>query len=214
MARYAVGLTGGIASGKSAAADRFAALGIEVVDADVVARAVVAPGSPGLAQLVDLFGAGILDAAGMLDRRRMRERVFGDPAARRQLEAVVHPLVRAEVQARVADAASPYAVAAIPLLAEGGGRAAYPWMDRILVIDVRPDLQRERVMRRDGIDASLAGRMIAAQASRTQRLAIADDILVNDGPLDGLHAQVDALDRRYRQLARAADRTRARLREG
>ena len=201
MARYAVGLTGGIASGKSAAAERFAALGIDVVDADVVARAVVAPGTPGLAQLVDAFGADVLDATGALDRRRMRERIFDDPAARRSLEAIVHPLVRREVMAAIQAAASPYAVAAVPLLAESGGRVAYPWMARILVIDVHAETQRERVMRRDSIDASLADRMIAAQASRSQRLAIADDVVVNDGTLEALHAQIDALDHRYRRFA-------------
>lgn len=209
MARYAVGLTGGIASGKSAAAERFAALGVEVVDADVVARAVVAAGSDGLARLVETFGTAILDADGGLDRRRMRERVFEDADARRRLEAIVHPLVRQRLRAGIGAATGPYAIAAIPLLAEGGGRAAYPWMDRILVIDVHPALQRARVMRRDGIDAALAARMIAAQATRAQRLAIADDIVVNDGTLDALHAQVDALDRRYRRLASATGRGRA-----
>lgn len=200
MAHYAVGLTGGIASGKSAAAERFAALGVDVVDADDVARAVVAPGSPGLAQVVDAFGTGVLDATGALDRRRMRERIFDDPAARRSLESIVHPLVRLQMLAAIEAAAGPYAVAAIPLLAEGGGRAAYPWIDRILVIDVNAMTQRERVMRRDAIDASLADRMIAAQASRSRRLAIADDVVVNDGTLEALHVQIDALDRRYRRF--------------
>lgn len=204
MTRYAVGLTGGIASGKSAAADRFAALGVAVVDADVIARDVVAPRSAGLAALIEAFGANILDARGMLDRRRMRERVFADAEARSRLESIVHPLVRREMHARVEAAPGPYAVAAIPLLAEGGGRDAYPWMDRILVVDVPPHVQRERVMQRDGIDAALADRMIGAQATRAQRLTIADDIVVNDASLATLQANVDALDQRYRVLAASA----------
>lgn len=201
MARYAVGLTGGIASGKSAAADAFAALGVEVVDADVLAREVVAPGSDGLHALVEAFGHDILDPDGALDRRRMRERVFGDPAARARLEGVVHPRVRALLRERLAAARGPYAIAAIPLLAEGGGREAYPTLDRILVIDVDPATQHARTMARDGIDAELASRMIAAQASRAERFAAADDVIANDGTLAALHRHVTALDRRYRAWA-------------
>ena len=204
MAAPAIGLTGGIASGKSSVAARFAALGVDVVDADAVAREVVAPGTPGLGELVGAFGPGILDADGALDRRRMRERVFDDAQARRRLEAIVHPRVRRGMHEALERARGPYAVAAVPLLAEGGGRAAYPWMQRILVVDVPAALQLERVTRRDGIDAALAARMIAAQATRMQRLAIADDVLVNDASLSELAAQVDALDRRYRRLAREA----------
>lgn len=204
MAGYAVGLTGGVASGKSAAADAFAALGIAVVDADVLAREVVAAGSEGLALLVQAFGDGILGASGQLDRRRMRERVFADADARMQLEAIIHPRVRTLLRDRLAAAAGPYAIAAIPLLAEGGGRQAYPTLDRILVIDVGEAVQRERLVRRDGIDGALAQRMISAQATRQQRLAIADDVLVNAESLDELAGHVRSLDRRYRALAEIA----------
>ncbi len=198
---YAIGLTGGIASGKSEVSRRFEALGIVVADADLAARAALAPGSDGLAETVAAFGRDILAADGSLDRAAMRRRVFSDADARRRLEAIVHPRVRAMLAAQCASAASPYAIAAIPLLAEVGGRGAYPWLSRILVVDVPAAVQMERLQRRDGIDASLAAGMLAAQATRRERLAIADDVIANDGPLDALDAQVAALDRRYRALA-------------
>ena len=198
---YAIGLTGGIASGKSEVSRRFEALGIVVADADLAARAALAPGSDGLAETVAAFGRDILAADGSLDRAAMRRRVFSDPDARRRLEAIVHPRVRAMLAAQCASAASPYAIAAIPLLAEVGGRGAYPWLSRILVVDVPAAVQMERLQRRDGIDASLAAGMLAAQATRRERLAIADDVIANDGALDALDAQVAALDRRYRALA-------------
>lgn len=203
MAGYAVGLTGGIASGKSAVAARFAALGVAVLDADLVAREVVAPGSEGLAALVDAFGLGILDATGALDRRRMREQVFADAAARGRLESILHPRIRRLLHERADAATGAYAIVAIPLLAEGGGRAAYPWLDRVLVVDAPETAQLTRLAARDGIDDALARRMVEAQASRTQRLAIADDVLVNAGGVDALDGPVAALDRRYRQLAQA-----------
>jgi len=201
MSRFVIGLTGGVASGKSEVAKRFEALGTAVADADVAARQVLAPGSEGLAEAVAAFGAGILDAAGSLDRAAMRRRVFADHDARRRLEAIVHPRVRGMLEAQCRAAASPHAVAAIPLLAEGGGRASYPWLARILVVDVPELVQMERLQRRDGIDAALAAGMLAAQATRRERLAIADDIIVNDGTLAALDAQVAMLDRKYRTLA-------------
>ena len=203
MSRFVVGLTGGIASGKSAVARAFAAHGVHVADADVAARAAVAVGSPGLAAVVAAFGAGVLDASGALDRAAMRRRIFDDADAKRALEAIVHPRVRAALQAECAAAAGPYAVADIPLLAEAGGRSAYPWLDRILVVDAPVDAQRARLLARDGIDAALADRMIAAQATRAQRLALADDVLANTGTLADLAARVADLDRRYRTLAAA-----------
>jgi dephospho-CoA kinase len=204
MAGYCVGLTGGIASGKSEVARRFAELGVVVADADVAAREAVAPASSGLAELVARFGAQVLDPAGALDRAAMRRLVFTDPAARRQLEAIVHPRVREALADACRAAAGPYAVAAIPLLAEGGGRDAYPWLDRVLVVDAPLASQRERLLRRDDIDDELAERMIAAQAGRLQRLAIADDVLANTGSLQALDAQVAALDAQYRRLAAQA----------
>lgn len=201
MSNYIVAVTGGIASGKSEVTRRFEALGVTVADADVAAREAVAPGSDGLAEVVSAFGDGVLAADGSLDRAAMRQRVFGDEAARRRLEAIIHPRVRAQLRARCESAGGPYAIAAIPLLAEGGGRETYPWADRILVVDVPTEVQQSRLMQRDGSDAELAQRMITAQASREQRLAVADDVIVNDGPLQALQGHVEALDRLYRRLA-------------
>ncbi|MDR0183530.1 dephospho-CoA kinase [Lysobacter arvi] len=203
MSEFIVGVTGGVASGKSEVTRRFEALGVVVADADVAARAAVEAGSDGLAEVVAAFGADVLTPDGQLDRAAMRRHVFGDEAARRRLEAIVHPRVRASLRARCEAANGPYAIAAIPLLAEGGGRDAYPWLSRILVVDVPVDVQRARVMARDRVDAELAQRMIVAQATRDQRLAIADDVIVNDGPIERLASHVAALDRRYRALAAA-----------
>ena len=201
MSDCIIGVTGGVASGKSEVTRRFEAFGITVADADVAARAAVAPGSAGLTAVVEAFGESVLAADGSLDRAAMRQRVFGDESARRRLEHIVHPLVRAQLQRECEAAASPYAIAAIPLLTEGGGRSAYPWLQRILVINAAVQVQCSRLMQRDGIDAALADRMIAAQASRAQRLAIADDVIVNDFGLESLERQILALDRRYRALA-------------
>jgi dephospho-CoA kinase len=202
--KFTIGLTGGVASGKSEVTRRFEALGISVADADVAAREAVAPGSEGLAEVVAEFGRQMLDAAGALDRAAMRRYVFADADARKRLEAIIHPLVRAMLKSACEQAPGPYAIAAIPLLAEGGGRRAYPWLGRILTIDVPRELQFARLMQRDGIDAALAEKMLATQATRGQRLAIADDVIVNDGPLEALDAQVAALDARYRALARSS----------
>ncbi len=201
MASYCIGLTGGIASGKTAVASAFESLGIVVADADVAAREAVAIGSEGLAEVIAIFGVGVLDTHGALDRAAMRKRVFGDNEARKRLEAIVHPRVRETLARQCWEAKSPYAIAAIPLLSEVGGRTAYPWLQRILVVDVPVAVQRERLTRRDGIDTSLIEKMIAAQATREQRLAIADDILVNTGSMETLKQHVAALDARYRSLA-------------
>jgi len=203
MSGFIIGVTGGIASGKSEVTRRFEALGVFVADADVAARVAVAAGSDGLAEVVASFSADVLAPDGSLDRAAMRRHVFGDEAARRRLEAIIHPRVRASLRHACETAPGPYAIAAIPLLAEGGGREAYPWLSRILVVDVPVDVQRARVMARDRVDAELAQRMIAAQATRDARLAIADDVIVNDGAVELLASQVEALDRRYRALAAA-----------
>lgn len=204
MSPYIIGLTGGIASGKSTVERLFRAHGVAVADADAAAREAVAAGSAGLAEVAAAFGDEVLAADGGLDRAAMRRRVFADADARRRLEAIIHPRVRSMLEAACAAAPGPYAIAAIPLLAEGGGRAAYPWLRRILVVDVPASAQLQRLLQRDGIDTPLAQAMIAAQASRAQRLAIADDILPNAGPLDALPAAVAALDRLYRNLAATA----------
>ncbi len=196
-----IGLTGGIASGKSEVTRRFEALGIFVADADLAAREAVAIGSDGLADIVDMFGSGVLSVDGSLDRPAMRRRVFNDPDARKRLEGIIHPHVRELLRAACSKADTPYVIAAVPLLAESGGRKAYPWLQRILVVDVPEAVQLQRLLQRDGIDEDLARRMMSVQASRQQRLAIADDVLVNDGQLEQLDAQVAALDRMYRTLA-------------
>ncbi|MBS0216635.1 MAG: dephospho-CoA kinase [Proteobacteria bacterium] len=198
---FCVGLTGGIASGKSALADRLHARGAFLADADVIAREIVAPGQPALAEIAAHFGNDVLQADGSLDRAKVRQRVFGAPAQRKALEAITHPRIRVALHDACMAADAPYAVAAIPLLAEGGGRTAYPWLDRIVVVDVPAELQRARLLARDGIDAALADGMIAAQATRAQRLAIADDVVENSGTLEDLDRAADALDRLYRSLA-------------
>lgn len=201
MSSFIVGLTGGIASGKSEVSRRFEALGIAVADADIAAREVVAVGSAGLAAIAELFGAEVLQADGSLDRAWLRQRVFANPDERRALEAITHPAIRARVREVCEAAESPYAIAAIPLLTEVGGRASYPWLQRILVVDAPEEVQLARLLSRDNIDAALAERMIQAQASRSQRLALADDVIVNDGHPDALQACIEALDVRYRELA-------------
>ena len=201
MSEFIIGLTGGVASGKSEVGRHFEALGIVIADADQAARDAVAIGSEGLADVVDMFGAGVLASDGSLDRPAMRRRVFADADARKRLEGIIHPRVRELLHGACEKADSPYAIAAVPLLAEGGGRKAYPWLQRILVVDVPEAVQLQRLLRRDGIDELLARRMIEVQATRRQRLAIADDVLVNDGGLDGLGDKVAALDRLYRGLA-------------
>jgi dephospho-CoA kinase len=201
MSRFVIGLTGGIAAGKSEVSRRFEALGITVADADLAARAVVAPGSEGLARIAAHFGTDILLADGQLDRAALRARIFDSAQERQALEAITHPAIRQQLRQACEQAEGPYAIAAIPLLTEAGGRQQYPWLDRILVVDVPVAVQHARLMHRDGIDAALADRMIAAQASREARLALADDVVVNDGHPDHLQAHVERLDRAYRALA-------------
>jgi dephospho-CoA kinase len=199
---YAVGLTGGVAAGKTAVARRFEALGAPVHDADVAARIVVEPGSEGLAAIVDAFGPEVLDPQGRLDRAAMRRRVFADAAAKQELEAIIHPRVREWLHHRALAETAPYCLLAIPLLVENTSH--YGWLDRILLVDVPEAVQIERLVARDGIDRTLAERMLAQQASRAQRLALADDVIDNSGSEAALDAHVQALHRRY--LALAADR--------
>jgi dephospho-CoA kinase len=205
MARFVVGVTGGIASGKSAVTALFESLGIAVADADLAARAVVAPGQPALSEIARRFGPDLLLANGMLDRVRMRALVFEDGLARRDLEAITHPRIRELVERQCREGDGPYVIAAIPLLAETGVAAAYGWLDRRLVVDAPVPVQLARLVARDGVDRTLAGRMIAAQASRPVRLALASDVIVNDGGLEQLPGIVSRLHGRFRQLAAARD---------
>ncbi|HXG29247.1 MAG TPA: dephospho-CoA kinase [Nevskiales bacterium] len=197
--KLTVGLTGGIASGKSLVGEHFNRLGVGVVDADQVARDVVAPGQPGLAALVARFGADILEPDGTLARRRMRERVFADAGARAALEAILHPLIHAELARRRDALPGEYRLLMIPLLARTGMRAL---VDRVLVVDAPEEVQLERLIRRDGITRELAQRMLAAQDTRPQRLAIADDVLRNDGPAERLGDLVARLHAHYLGIAR------------
>ena len=195
---FRVALTGGIASGKSTVADLFAALGVPVIDTDVIAREVVEPGRPALAQVAEAFGPDVLDAEGRLDRKRMRERIFADPGARRRLEAILHPAIRAEMERQSQAAGGPYQVLVIPLLAEGGRR---DHVDRVLLVDVPEELQIQRVMWRDGVSHGEAQASLNAQATRAQRLAMADDVLRNTGRVDDLREQVAKLHRQFLRLA-------------
>lgn len=196
-----VALTGGIAAGKSAVAGRFVALGAHVHDADVAAREVIEPGTPGLAAIVEAFGTGVLDDAGRLDRRAMRERVFANNAARQKLEGIVHPLVRAWLRDRVAAETGPYCLLAIPLLAENIGE--YRWIKQVLLVDAPESMQIERLMCRDGIDGMLARRMLSQQSSRSDRIAIADYVIDNTGDEAALDAVVASLHQKYLALAAA-----------
>jgi dephospho-CoA kinase len=191
---FKVGLTGGIASGKTRVAEFFAARGVPVIDSDQI----VAPGAPALAAIRERFGEGVMAADGNLDRRVLRAIVFADPAARRDLEAITHPAIRARMAELNAQARGPYVINAIPLLTEGGGRRD---LDRVLVVDCPEDLQIARVMARDQVDEAGARAVLAAQASRAARLAIADDVIVNDGDLGALEARVASLHERYLGLS-------------
>jgi dephospho-CoA kinase len=198
---YRVGLTGGIASGKTTVANLFAALGATIVDTDLLAREVVAPGTALLAEVTSHFGAAILAADGSLDRRQLRDRVFADPTERLWLEGRLHPAIRALTDSRCEAASGPYCIVAIPLLVETGGEKRF---DRVLVVDCDPAIQLARVMARDGISREAAQRMLDAQASREARLAVADDIVRNDSDVAHLRDQVEKLHRIY---VAAASRT-------
>jgi dephospho-CoA kinase len=193
-----VGLTGGVASGKSAASAMLQELGAGIVDTDVIAREVVSIGSSGLAAVASTFGASILLGNGELDRSQLRALIFADPAARKRLETILHPLIAAEAREQVRKASAAYVLLVVPLLVESGN---YGWVDRVLVVDAAIELQQRLLTRRDGITAELAERMIASQASREQRLLQADDVLRNSAGLAELADQTRTLDRRYRALS-------------
>ena len=197
--RLRIGLTGGIASGKSIITQRFAELEVPVVDADLVSRLVVEPGSAGLAQVAARFGAKIIAADGSLNRAGLRDIVFSDSAARRDLDALLHPLIRVEMERQADAAVGPYLVMAIPLLVEGG--RPHDRVDRVLVVDVDEETQLERLLMRDGSSPAQARAILAAQASRQQRLQFADDVLVNTGSVTDLRQSVDHLHEKYLALA-------------
>ncbi len=193
-----VGLTGGVASGKSTVAALFAARGAPVRDTDVIAREVVEPGQPALEALVESQGDGILDGEGRLDRARLRDRLFADEAVRREVEGSLHPASLAELGRQSAAAGGPYQVFVIPLLVEAKWHRA---VDRVLVVDCPEEEQMRRLMARDGETRAAAARMLAAQATRAERLAAADDVIDNGAETADLPGQVERLDRKYRELA-------------
>jgi dephospho-CoA kinase len=201
-----IGLTGGIASGKTMVSRLFAARGVPVIDTDDLAREVVEPGTEGLAAIRERFGAAVIGADGRLDRRALREQVFRSSEARRDLEAITHPRIRALLEQRSAAAGGPYQILVIPLLVESGRRMA---VDRVLVVDCPESLQRERLMRRDGSSRTQAEAILAAQASRAERLALADDVIRNDGDPAAVETAVAALHQRYLELAVSSPRSPA-----
>ncbi|MGR8921381.1 MAG: dephospho-CoA kinase [Gammaproteobacteria bacterium] len=202
ISTYVVGVTGGIGSGKTTVCDLFTARhAVPVVDADVVAREVVEPGTAGLAEIVRHFGHEVLDDDGRLDRRRLKRIVFADGAQREQLEAILHPRIRDRMTALLAAVTTPYGLLCVPLLAEGGRREL---MRRVLVVDCPEAVQIARVRARDDLTADEVAAIMRTQASREQRLAIADDVIVNDGDTAALELEVDTLHERYLALAREA----------
>lgn len=198
---FRVGLTGGIASGKSTVARLFEALGVPVIDTDVLAREVVAPGEPLLAQIAARFGAGVLTADGSLDRAALRAIVFADPSARTDLERLTHPAIRARLESLSAMLGGPYQLLVIPLLVETGGQTP---VDRVLVVDSSEQLQIQRLQARDGTTLEQARQILAAQATREARLAMANDVIVNEGDLGAVRDRVASLHATYTNLARGA----------
>jgi len=202
---YTVGLTGGIGSGKSAVAGLFARRGVAVVDSDEIARELTRTGGAAIDPIRDTFGPGVIGADGALDRSRMRAMAFNQVAARQKLEAILHPLIREESTRRLERAASAYAVLVVPLLVEAGiDRSRYA---RVAVVDCTESQQIERVMRRSGLPEQEVRAILAAQATREERLARADDVIDNSGPVDALESQVARLHEKYLALAEKSGRT-------
>jgi len=193
-----IGLTGGIGSGKTAVSERFSTLGVPIIDTDLISRQLVEPGQPLLQTIIRVFGASYLNSSGQLDRPALRQLIFSEPQARHKLESILHPGIRLEAQRRLDQLQADYAILVIPLLAETA--ADYP-MDRILVVDAPESRQIERIMQRDGISSESAQEILDSQASRSKRLQMADDVIVNDADLVALNAAVDKLHADYLRLA-------------
>lgn len=197
---FVIGVTGGIGTGKTAVCNLFAKLGVETIDADEIARVVVAPGQPALAELVAAFGPSILTTDGNLDRKKLREVVFRDDALRRRLEDILHPRIRAEMSKRLTQQIGPYCLLCVPLLLETGES---PEVDRVLVVDSAVETQRTRASARDGTSPEEVEHIIRVQMPREQRLAKADDIIDNNGSLEQLEQQVETLHVKYLALSRS-----------
>lgn len=195
-----IGLTGGIGSGKTLATDHFEQLGVTVVDADKVARLVVEPGQPALREIAAAFGPGVITPDGKLDRAALRRLVFADPEQRRRLEHITHPRIAEEIRRQLAASTSPYTILVSPLLFESG---QHRFAQRTLLIDAHEALQRQRAAQRDNVEEKQIEAIMAAQMSREERKAWADDVLLNDGDIAHLHAMVEKLHQRYLELARA-----------
>ena len=189
-----IGLTGGIASGKSTVAELFAGHDVPIIDTDVIARELVQPGKPALDEIRAAFGDEVFDAQGQLDRASMREVVFSDASRRAELESILHPRIRAEAIARSSATDGPYQIIVVPLLVESPMRQ---FMDRVLVVDCDEETQLSRLLARDSENEDQARRILAAQASRADRLGVADDVITNDGDLSNTRQQVDALHAKY-----------------
>ena len=205
---FSIGLTGGIGSGKTTVADMFAALGVPVIDTDLIAHQITAPGGIAMPLIESTFGPQYVAADGSLDRARMRARVFSDNTAKAQLESITHPLIRAESERQRNEAQGAYHIVVVPLLIEAGERASK--VERILVVDCPVEMQIERVMQRNGFTRDQVLAIIARQATREARLAAADDVVVNDSAatLDTLQREVDALHRRYVAMASQGSKPR------
>jgi dephospho-CoA kinase len=199
--RLVVGLTGGIGSGKSAAADAFEKLGATVVDTDAIAHQLTAPGGAAVAEIARQFGKAFIDATGAMDRKRMRDLVFTDAEEKQRLEELLHPMIRAESERRIAAAAGPYVIYVVPLLVESPGHRER--VARVLVVDCPEALQLDRVRRRSMLPEAQVKRIIASQIKRERRLAAADDVIDNSGSIAALHQQVRELHERYLTLARS-----------
>lgn len=199
--RYTVALTGGIGSGKSTVTRAFADLGIDVVDADVIARQVVEPGQPALQDIANRFGPSVLNTDGSLNRASLRQKIFSSPAEKQWLNNLLHPLIHQQTRRQLAEAQSLWCLWVVPLLVENN---LHKLADRVLVVDVDPEIQLTRTMARDHISREEATRILAAQASRDARLAVADDIIDNSGDPAAVLPLVAALNQRYCELANAA----------
>lgn len=195
---FIVALTGGIASGKTLISQTFAELGVLIIDTDTIAHALVEPGQPALQEIEQAFGAKIIDENNRLKRSELRALIFSEQNARKKLESILHPRIRQEANKAIAKLTTPYCILVIPLLTD---RTDYPNVNRVLVVDVEPETQIERLMTRDNCNRKQAKQALAAQANRAQRLKIADDILDNSGPPESVRAKVASLHKKYLHLS-------------
>lgn len=195
---YTVALTGGIGSGKSTVADAFSRMGIQIIDADIIARQVVEPGTPALRAIAEHFGSELIEPDGSLNRRMLRERIFSHPDEKAWLNALLHPLIQQETQKQMSEATSPYVLWVVPLLVENN---LHQNADRVLVVDVSPATQIQRTVARDNVAREHAEQILAAQATREARLAVADDVIDNNGAPDAIASDVARLHQQYLEYA-------------